>query len=280
MMLSAAILWSSGGLLIKLVDLNSIAIAGFRSIIASFVVMIFLKKSVFTFSWNKVFGAISYASMVIFFVSATKATTAANAILLQYTAPIYIAILGGWLLREKAKIKDWVIIVFVLCGMVLFFIDDITGGSLKGNIFAVLSGVAMAFNTIFMRRQKDVDPLENVFWGGLLTIVISIPFLFEAMPSTRSWIGLVLLGVFQLGLSYILYARAIKSITALQSTFICLIEPLLNPIWVFLSVGEIPGELSVLGGLVVLVAVTIGCIKPKKKIILKDFSKSFVKYHH
>lgn len=265
MMLSAAILWSSGGLLIKLVDLNPLAIAGFRSIIASFVVLIFLKRSVFKFSWNKVFGAISYTSMVILFISATKATTAANAILLQYTAPIYIAVLGGWLLKEKAKIKDWVIIIFVLIGMILFFMDDITGGSLKGNVFAILSGVAMAFNTIFMRRQKDVDPLENVFWGGILTTLISMPFLFESMPSTRSWLVLVLLGIFQLGLSYVLYARAIKSITALQSTFICLVEPILNPLWVFLTIGEIPGKLSLLGGIVVLVSVTIGCIKPKKK---------------
>jgi len=265
MMLSAAILWSSGGLLIKLVDLNPLAIAGFRSIIASFVVLIFLKRSVFKFSWNKVFGAISYTSMVILFISATKATTAANAILLQYTAPIYIAVLGGWLLKEKAKIKEWVIIIFVLIGMILFFMDDITGGSLKGNVFAILSGVAMAFNTIFMRRQKDVDPLENVFWGGILTTLISMPFLFESMPSTRSWLVLVLLGIFQLGLSYVLYARAIKSITALQSTFICLVEPILNPLWVFLTIGEIPGKLSLLGGIVVLVSVTIGCIKPKKK---------------
>lgn len=268
MMLSAAILWSLGGLLIKLVDLNPIAIAGFRSIIASFVVLIFLKRSVFKFSWNKVFGAISYTSMVILFVSATKTTTAANAILLQYTAPIYIAVLGGWLLKEKAKIKDWVIIIFVLIGMILFFMDDIAGGSLKGNVFAILSGVAMAFNTIFMRRQKDVDPLENVFWGGVLTTLISIPFLFESMPSTRSWLGLVLLGIFQLGLSYVLYARAIKSITAMQSTFICLVEPILNPLWVFLTIGEIPGKLSLLGGIIVLASVTIGCIIPKKKINL------------
>jgi len=274
MMLSASILWSIGGLLIKLVNLNPLAIAGMRSLIASIVVFGFLDKSTLSLSWNKVLGAISYASMVILFVSATKATTAANAILLQYTSPIYIAIFGGWLLKEKAVLKDWVVIVSVLCGMVLFFIDDISGGSLVGTILAVFSGIAMAFSTIFMRRQKDADPLENVFWGSILTVIVCLPFMFESMPDTKSWVGLVLLGVFQLGFSYVLYARAIKNITALQSTFICLVEPLLNPVWVFLSVGEAPGVLSVIGGLIVLVSVTIGCIKPSRKSVAADEGQS------
>jgi drug/metabolite transporter (DMT)-like permease len=265
MQLSAATLWSFGGLLIKLVDLHPIAIAGIRSIIASAIVLLFLKKTAFQFSWNKALGAISYASMVIFFVAATKLTTSANAILLQYTSPIYIAIFGGWLLNEKAKTKDWIAMVFVLVGMVLFFVDDIGGGSLRGNIFALLSGLALAFNTMFMRRQKDADPLENVFWGGVITVLVSLPFIFKASPSPTSWLGLILLGVFQLGLSYVLYGRAIKNITALESTFISLVEPLLNPLWVFLTVGELPGKLSLIGGLVVLSSVTISCIKPNRK---------------
>jgi drug/metabolite transporter (DMT)-like permease len=264
MQLTAAVLWSFGGILIKLVDLNPLAIAGIRSIIASLTILLFLKKSIFKFSWNKAFGAISYASLVILFVSANKATTSANAILLQYSAPIYIAIFGGWLLNEKAKLKDWITILFVIGGMVLFFIDDVSGGSIKGNVLAILSGVAMSFNTIFMRRQKDADPLENVFWGGILTALICMPFMFGTVPSSKSFIGLLLLGVFQLGLSYVLYSRAIKKITALEATFLSLAEPLLNPVWVFITIGELPGKLSLLGGAVVLIAVTISCLKPKK----------------
>lgn len=272
MQLSAAILWSFGGLLVKLVDLNPIAIAGIRSLIASFIIFPFLKKSALKLTWNKALGAISYTSMVILYVSSIKATTAANAILLQYTSPIYIAIFGGWLLNEKAKLREWVTILFVIGGMVLFFVDDIAGGSMKGNILAVLSGVALGFNTIFMRREKDADPLENVFWGSILTVLISIPFVIQKAPSPKSWIGLILLGIFQIGLSYILYARAIKSITALESTFISLIEPLLNPVWVFLTIGELPGKLSILGGMVVLASVTVSCLKPKRKepVVLGD----------
>jgi drug/metabolite transporter (DMT)-like permease len=269
MQLFAAILWSFGGLLIKLVDLNPIAIAGIRSFIASFVIFVFLKKSALKLTWNKALGAVSYTSLVILFVSATKATTSANAILLQYTSPIYIAIFGGWLLNEKAKLREWITILFVIGGMVLFFMDDMAGGSMKGNVLAILSGVALGFNTMFMRREKDADPLENVFWGSILTILVSIPFMFDKAPSPKGWIGLILLGVFQIGVSYILYAKAIKNITALESTFISLVEPLLNPVWVFLTIGELPGMWSVVGGMVVLASVTVSCLKPKRKVSLE-----------
>lgn len=266
MQISAAVLWSTGGMLIKLVDLSPMAIAGIRSLITTIVIFAFLKKTSLKLTLNKALGAISYTALVVLYISATKATTAANAILLQYTSPIYIAIFGGWLLNEKAKLRDWITILFIIGGMVLFFMDDIAGGSTKGNILAVLSGVALAFNTIFMRKEKDADPLENVFWGSILTILVSIPFVFQKAPSTKSWIGLILLGVFQLGFSYVLYARAIKNITALESTFISLVEPLLNPLWVFLTIGELPGKLSVVGGIIVLASVTVSCLKPKRNV--------------
>lgn len=264
MQISAAVLWSFGGMLIKLVDLHPIAITGIRSAIAALVILPFLKRSAFTLTRDKLLGGISYALTVLLFVSATKSTTAANAILLQYTAPIYIAIFGGWLLKEKARLKDWVTIAFVIGGMLLFFIGDISGGTMKGNILAILSGVTLAFNTIFLRRQKHADPLDNVLWGSIITILASTPFMFRAMPSTSSWIGLVLLGVFQLGLSYVLYSKAIKNITALEATFISLVEPLLNPVFVFITVGELPTGLSIIGGIVVLISITVNCLKSGK----------------
>lgn len=266
MQILAAVLWSTGGMLIKLVDLSPMAIAGIRSVITTIVIFSFLKKSSLKLTWNKAFGAVSYTALVVLYISATKTTTAANAILLQYTSPIYIAIFGGWLLNEKAKLRDWIIIMIIICGMALFFMDDITGGSLKGNILAVFSGVALAFNTMFMRREKDADPLENVFWGSILTILVSLPFVFQKVPSQKSIVGLILLGVFQLGFSYVLYAKAIKKITALESTFLSLVEPLLNPLWVFLTIGELPGKLSILGGVIVLASVIVSCLRPKKKV--------------
>ncbi len=266
MLLGAAFLWSTGGFLIKLVDLSSFQIAGLRSLITASMLLVVIKKPTLKFSLNKILGAIAYASMSIFYISATKMTTAANAIMLQYTAPIYIAIFGGWMLRERATKKDWVTILFVIFGMVLFFFDDIGGGMLKGNIIAIFSGVALAFNTIFMRRQKDENPLENVFWGCILTFIVTSPFSFTKMPDTKSIVGLFLLGIFQLGVSYILYSKAIKKVPALEATFISLVEPILSPIWVFLAVGEIPGFFSVIGGIIVLTAITINCLTFRRQI--------------
>ncbi|MDF2674085.1 MAG: putative permease, superfamily [Clostridiales bacterium] len=264
MLLGSAFLWSTGGFLIKLVDLSSFQIASIRSLITATVLLIVIKKPTFNFSMNKILGAIAYASMSLCYISATKMTTAANAIILQYTAPIYIAIFGGWLLKERASLKDWVTILFVIGGMVLFFFDDIGGGMMKGNIIAIFSGVALAFNTIFMRRQKDENPLENVFWGCILTFIVASPSTFAKVPDTKSIIGLLLLGIFQLGISYILYSKAIKKITALEATFISLVEPILSPVWVFLAIGEIPGVFSVLGGVIVLAAITVNCLTFRK----------------
>ncbi|MGY0374932.1 DMT family transporter [Clostridium sp. JNZ J1-5] len=251
-----AILWSSGGILIKLVNWNPIAIAGMRSGIAAILMLAIIRKPTWKWSPAKIGGAISYASTVILFVMANKNTTAANAILLQYTAPIYIAIFGKFFLDEKTEFIDWIFIGIIIGGMVLFFVDDIGGGSLKGNMLAVLSGVAFAFNVIFIRKQKDEKPIEGIFWGNILAALVSIPFMFKSIPDAKSWTGLILLGVFQIGISYALYSKAIKNVSALEGVLIPIIEPILNPVWVFLFIGERPGKWSLIGGAIVVTSVT------------------------
>jgi drug/metabolite transporter (DMT)-like permease len=253
----AAILWSSGGLLIKWVSWSPIAIAGARSAIAALVLLVALRRPRLTFSSAQIYGAIAYTATVILFVLANKLTTAANAILLQYTAPVYTALFGAWFLGERATRFDWITILVVIGGMVLFFLDDLATGGFWGNVCAISSGVTFASFIVLMRRQKNESPLECVFLGNILTALIGFPFMFEAMPSASSWIGLVLLGVFQLGLSHALYAVAIKHVTALEAMLISVIEPILNPLWVFLIMGEAPGPWALVGGLIVLVSVTI-----------------------
>lgn len=257
LLIATAILWSFGGILIKLVSWNPIAIAGIRSAIAALLLLTIIKKPIWSWNKAKIGGTISYASTVIFFVMANKSTTSANAILLQYTAPVYIAIFGKFFLDEKTEKMDWFFISIIIGGMILFFVDDIGGGSLKGNILAIISGVSFAFNVIFIRIQKDENPIEGIFWGNILTAVISLPFMFTSpFPDAKSWTGLLLLGVFQLGFSYFLYAKAIKNVTALEGVLIPVIEPILNPLWVFLAVGEVPGKWSLIGGTIVLISVT------------------------
>jgi drug/metabolite transporter (DMT)-like permease len=260
----AAVLWSIGGLLVKSVNSNGLAIAGARSLIAFLVFLAYLKKPRITWSKWQILGALSYTAIVISFVMANKLTTAANAILLQYTSPIHVALLGTWILKERTRLIDWVAIGVVLASMVLFFIDDIAVGNMLGNIIAVMSGVFFALFTIFMRKQKDGSPAETVLLGNALTAIIGLPFFFGDMPDMRGCIYLVILGIFQLGLSYILYSNAVKYVSALESILIPVIEPILNPVWVLIFMNEKPGIFALLGGLIILVTVTAWCVVSAK----------------
>ncbi len=255
-----AVLWSSGGVLIKLIDWNPLAIAGMRSAIAAALIMIVVRKPKFHFSPVQIGGAISFSATVICFVSATKLTTAANAILLQYTAPVYTALFAWRFLGERTSWVDWATIAVVFGGVTLFFLDDLSRGGYIGNILALLAGVAHAWLGLFLRKQKDASPYESILLGNMLTAVIGLPFMLGASLSILDWTGLALLGVFQLGFSYILYAYAIKRVRALDAMLIFMIEPILSPIWVFLVVGESPGRWAIVGGAVVIISVTIRSI--------------------
>jgi Predicted permease, DMT superfamily len=259
-LIGAATLWSSGGLLIKSIVWNPLAIAGARSAIAALVMLIFQRKLHFNWSAAQILGALAYAGTVTLFVVANKLTTAANAILLQYTAPIYTAILGAWILKEKASKLDWITITIVLGGMSLFFVDKLSLGNISGNICAILSGITFALTAIFLRKQKDGSPLESIILGNIFTFCISFPFMFQSAPSPSSWLPLIILGILQLGISYILYATAIRHVTALEAILIPIIEPILNPIWVFLAFREIPGPWALVGGIIVLISVTGRCV--------------------
>ncbi|KUO71137.1 MAG: hypothetical protein APF77_23795 [Clostridia bacterium BRH_c25] len=251
----ASLLWSTGGLLIKSIQWNAMAIAGMRSLIAAIIMLAVIKKPNLKFNKYKIGGAFAYVGTVALFVMANKLTTAATAILLQYTAPIYVALLGAWLLKERTTALDWLTIFLVFGGMFLFFIDEMSPGGMLGNIYAALSGICFASMVLMLRKQKDESPLESVFWGNVLTAIIGLPFMFTSMPDTSSWIGLLLLGVFQLGISYILYALAIKHVSALEAILIPVIEPLLNPVWVFLVMAELPGPWAFVGGFIVLTSI-------------------------
>ena len=203
----------------------------------------------------------SISATAILFVVATKNTTAANAILLQFTAPVYVALLGSGFLKEKTKPLDWATVLIVMGGKVLFFIDELSTTGFLGNIAGAASGISFAFFTIFMRMQKDGSPLESVLLGNLLTAVIGLPFLSLTLPNTVGWLNLVVLGVVQVGIPYVLYSKAIKHATALEAVLIPILEPLLNPVWVLLMLGEVPGTWSIVGGLVVITAVVLRSIQ-------------------
>jgi drug/metabolite transporter (DMT)-like permease len=255
LLIITALLWSTGGLLIKFVSWNPIAIAGGRSAVAAILLLIVIRRPRLKWSLPFIFGAFMYAGTVILFVCSNKMTTAANAILLQYTAPIYIAIFGGLILKEKTTSLDWIIIGIVMGGMVLFFLDDLKSGNLWGNVLAILSGVCFAFLVICMRKQKSESPLQSIFWGNVLTALIGIPFMLGGIPNKSGILGILILGIFQLGLSYILYSSAIKHVTAIEGILIPIIEPVFNPVFVLIAYGEIPGFYSIIGGVIIVSAI-------------------------
>lgn len=248
-----ALLWSLGGLLIKWVDWNPVAIAGARSLIgAALIWSVFHRELRFTGSFEQIGGAVAYAGTVVLFVIANKLTTAANAILLQYTAPIYVVLFSPWFLGERVSRRDWLILFTMMGGMVLFFLDELTLDGYLGNGIALSSGLCFAWLTLFLRRQKDGSALPSLLLGNLLAGVIGLPFMFQSLPDLSSWIGLLLLGVVQLGLPYILYALALRHVLAVEGILIPMIEPVLNPLWVFLMMGEQPSPWAMVGGAIIL----------------------------
>ncbi len=265
-MILVAILWSTGGILIKLVQWNSLAIAGSKSLIAALTMLIYLRSPKLTISKPQLVGALFYAANVILIVVANKLTTAANVVLLRFTSPVFVAILGFWILKEKVYWYDLVTILGVFGGMILFFIDNIDGGNMLGNIFAVMAGFFLAGVTISFRFQKDGFPMETAFLGNLVAFTITIPFLFQSLPDGRSIVGIFLLGVVQLGISYILYSLAIIHLSALEAILITVLEPILNPIWVFLFLGEKPSFYAILGGLFIIIIVMTRTIYVERQV--------------
>jgi len=262
----SAILWSTSGLFIKIIELNPFTIAGMRGGIAAVVMLALMNKNLrFTLSFPQVAGALCYAATMITFVYATVMTTAANAILLQYTMPVFTALFGLWLLKERVSRFDWTIICIVIGGMALFFLDELTPGGLLGNIVAIISAVTFALMVIFLRMQKSGSPMETVILGNLVTALVCLPFIIQEPPTIASSGPLLFLGVFQLALPFVLYSTAIKYITAVDAVLIQTIEPLLNPIWVYMVIGEAPGLWALLGGAIVLIAVTLRNIYTNKK---------------
>ena len=258
-LLFAALCWSLAGLLFKYVEWPALAVAGGRGIIAAVVLTLFCgRKLHFTWSPIQIGAALAYAACTILFTLANKMTTAANAILLQFTAPVWVALLSAWLLNERTRRIDWLTIAAVLGGLGLFFYEGLQLNNISGQLVAVASGVAFAVMTILMRKQKDTSPLESIILGNVLGFLIGIPALWSAPPLPAiGWGALALLGTVQLGLAYLFYARALKHVTALEAVLIPIIEPILYPLWVMLVIGERPSPLAVAGGALVVGAVAL-----------------------
>ncbi len=261
-----SVLWSTGGTLIKLMSWNSFAVAGIRSLIAAITVLLITRKFTFRLDKYQWMGALFYAASVILIVTANKYTTVANAVLLTYTSPIYTAIGGYFILKEKVRKMDIASIAVILLGLVLFVADGLGAGHVFGNVIALFAGVTFGLMIVFLRKSRENSPCLNMIWGNIIAFVICIPFMGKVDVNTRD-VGLILvLGVVQLGISYAMYSYAIQGVTALEANVITILEPILGPVWALLFYREMPSKMALLGGLVILFGILLKEIKiPDRK---------------
>ena len=262
-MAATAFLWSIAGLFIKIIDWNPFAIAGVRSLIASMVIFLYVRHPRFHLSFPQIAASIANAATMLLFVSANKTTTAANAILLQYCAPVFTVFVSAIFLKERTRVEQFAAFPLVVAGMIFMFFDELGEGKLFGNVLAIMSAITFSFYFVFMRMQKDGSPLESILLSHWLTAGICIIIsLFLPVPSItlQSLAAITVLGVVQIGLSAILFSLAIKRVSAVQANLIAVIEPVFNPIWVFFAIGEAPGIHALIGGGIIVLAITAASI--------------------
>lgn len=267
-MLTAALLWSLGGIFIKLVPWNALAISGARGLLAAGVVAIFMRVRGMKFAVNKdtVKVAVTLALVCLSFVTANKLTTSANAIVIQYCAPVYVLLYIAFVLKKKLKPLDIVVVPVTILGVALCFIGQIGRGHLAGDLVAVASGVFFAAMFIVTEGVSEEARFNGIMQGQLLTALVGLPVLFATKPvfSAQAVIGILVLGILQIGVAYVFYAIAIQKAPLLTCTLLGVLEPLLNPLWVYLFAGENPGVWSLVGGVIVVTAITLWMIYDAK----------------
>jgi len=263
-LVSAAVLFSTGGAMFKLITLNAWQVAGFRSAIAALVLLVALPEARRGWSWRIVPVAFAYAATLVTFVVANKLTTSANAIFLQSTAPLYLLLLGPLLLREPIRRADVFYMLCVLGGIGMFFIDAEAAVATapdpkRGNAIALASGVVYALMLAGLRwlarDARGPSGLAASVLGNIFAFACTMPMALPVASVTRGdLIALVYLGVVQIGLAYILLTRGLRHVPAVEATTVLMLEPALNPVWSWWLHGERPGPLSLAGGVLILLA--------------------------
>lgn len=275
----AAVLWSTGGMGVKLVDQPAMVIAGWRSLFALIAMSLVLLARARAggrvaptlrrpLVWA---GAVAYATMVTCFVLAAKLSTAANAIFIQYTGPLWIAVVSWPLLRERVRGRDWAVLALTAIGMVLFFLGQLEARGLAGNLVAVVSSFGFAGVPLAMRLEEKrsaeqgippaESPMMSMTLGNLLTALVCLPWMAtHPLHGGVEWGALLGLGTLQIALPYVLYGTAVRALSALESSLIATIEPVIAPFWVLIATGERPENVAIAGGALIVASVVLRAI--------------------
>lgn len=273
----AALLWSSGGLFIRILTLDAFQISFYRSAIAAITIIVISKvnrkKLNFEFDIISVLCSLCYALVLIMFVVAAKLTKVANAIFLQFTAPIYLLILEPVFLKTKFEKKNLIALIFCFLGMLLFFFGKLEIANIQGNLIAIGSGISFALFTLFLKWKKQIhktaDTMIYIVVGNFLVCLFCLPMIINDLSiDTTQLLILLCMGIFQIGISYIIFNEGIKYISATESMIIAMLEAILSPIWVFLGASEVPSGYAIAGSLIILVTIVWRnlFLKPGEKI--------------
>ena len=268
-MLICAALWSIAGIFMKLIPWNGFAVAGMRSLIAWITIVIYLLLKRYRFVFTRqtfiagVFAGLTYTC----FTCANKLTTAANAIVLQFTSPVFIVIFSALLFKSRIRKADLTVVLLTLAGIALFFFDQLKPGYVLGNFVAIAAGMFMAGMYMTIGELQTEARFSAVTIAQTLTFLIGLPFILTTHPvfNTTTVSSILILGVFQLGISYILYVKAARYCPPLACCLLGAVEPLLNPVWVLLFDGERPGLFALIGAVIVVVSITIWCMFGQEK---------------
>lgn len=256
--LIAALLWSTGGLGIKAIADPPLTIACYRSAVAAVAIAIFLRPRVVCITPAFIVSVISYAGCLVTFVTATKWTTAASAIFLQYSGVIWVLLFSPMVLKERMTRRDVIAIVAALGGMALFFVGKFDLHAMNGNLVALLSGVFFAALVLSLRMQRGVADEASVLWGNVLLALVLLPVVARTSGlavAPQSALVLLALGTLQVGGGYFFFVRGLRHVSATQASLSGMLEPIMNPLWVFLLLGERPGVFAICGAIIVLAAI-------------------------
>lgn len=258
--LAAALLWSTGGLFIKATELGALELSFGRSLLAAVTVAVLTRREGFRLDLMTLVASVLYAALLVLFVVANKLTTAANAIFLQYTAPVYVLVLEPLIFKERFRAADLSVVAACVAGMSLFFVGQLRPDDVTGNLTALASGVCFALFLLLLRRQRggDSNRASSVIYGNVIICLLTLPAFARAADTLTMKDVLIVsyLGVFQIGVAYTLFTLGIaRGVRSLDAGVVGYVEPMLNPVWVFLFLGERPSKWAVLGGCIIIAAV-------------------------
>ena len=273
-MIACAALWSIAGIFIKLLPWHGFAVAGLRSLIAGLTIAVYMLIRQYRFILNRqtLLGGFFSGFTYVCFATANKLTTAANAIVLQFISPIFILIFSTIFFKQKIRKGDLLVVLTVLGGITLFFLDQLGPSTVLGNFVAIGAGMFMAGMYMTVGSLEQEERFSSVVVGQAVAFLVGLPVILMTKPvlTPVTLASILTLGVFQLGISYILYVRASGSCPPLACCLLGAVEPLLNPVWVMIFDGETPGVYALLGGVVVITAVTAWCIWDGKQKEISD----------